>query len=82
MAKYLCKLLELMENGKRGEFDHLSDEQLSADLEALEALAKARDAAMREDKPLAPPDYAMPVFYCGKCGTLDVKGARAHRCAS
>jgi len=82
LVKYLCKLVELMEKGKRGEFDHLSDEQLSAEIKALEALTKARDAPMREDKPLAPPNHAMPVFYCGKCGTLDVKGARAHRCAS
>ena len=70
-----------LKKAKPGEFDHLSDEELSADLEAFEALAKARDAAMREDETPAPSDHAMPAFYCGKCGTLDGKDAKADRCA-
>ena len=82
LAEHLSKWVELMEKGKAGEFDHLSCEELWADIEALEAVAKARNAVMREDQTPAPPDYAMPAFYCSKCRTLDGKGATAHRCAS
>jgi hypothetical protein len=43
--------VELQERGRPGDFDHLSDEEVGAELEMLDAIAKARkDAARLESK--------------------------------
>ena len=56
LAKWRRMFVELQERGKPGEFDHLSREEVKAELEMLEAAAKARgDAATLETQTNAAP---------------------------
>ena len=55
LAKYRRMFAELMEKSKPGEFDHLSRDEVNADIETLLAIKKARDAARLEGKTPPPP---------------------------
>src|SRR5690349_7664155 len=50
LAKYRKMFVQLHEHGKPGDFDHLSDDEVSARLQALRGINKASDAARLENK--------------------------------
>lgn len=45
LGRWRRMFVELQERGKVGEFDHQSDDEVKADIQALEAILKAKESS-------------------------------------